>query len=414
MLVTMALTLFVMVIISQAFATALETFRQLKGIGDMQERLRTATTLLRSDLAEDHFDGKRRLSDGNIASDLPREGFFFLRMGTPLSPPLGLNGSEGLDADGMPSFRGPDPGKTSDALYFTIKLRGNARERFLTHRLPQNPNPPPLAGPTYPPMPPPQVPFFGLSPLTDPLYPRGNAVQGLPNFFQQPADAVFQEDASVDPTAMQLTYCSQWAEVLWYLLPSGTTDEPTNPVATTGTPLYSLYRAQYLLVPYNAPANNNKNLPPAPATNITIKETTESKYLDAYGGVSCFPDPTNLKYLYFCSPADVTNSNSRTINARINLGLENPANGFRSSALVLSNVVSFHVRYMPLGNPATSMFNGDYLTTAPNNNALPFKSLDTNPTGNAQSAAIRGLQIIIRVWDPASQQSRQVTVVQDM
>src|SRR5262245_38483791 len=87
MLVTMALTLFVMVIISQAFATGLETFRQLKGIGDMQERLRTATTLLRSDLAEDHFEGKRRLSDGNIASDLPREGFFFLRMGPPLSPP---------------------------------------------------------------------------------------------------------------------------------------------------------------------------------------------------------------------------------------------------------------------------------------------------------------------------------------
>lgn len=393
MLVAMALTLFVMVIISQAFVTALETFSGLKGIGDLQYNLRIASSLLQSDLAQDHLEGKRRLSDANIATELPREGFFFVRLGKSIN--------EGNDADGMPSARGPLSGQTSDALYFTIKMRGNTRERFLTHRLPQTPFPPPVNPSGFPPL-----PFFGLSPLTDPLYPRGNAVQGLANFFQQPADAVFQDDGN------QLTYCSQWFEAVWYLLPIGTTDEPSNPAAATGTPLYALHRAQYLLVPNNGPANNNYNLPALPPTNAAIKETTEAKYLDAYAGVSCFINPSSPlpKYLYFNSPADATNSAQRALNARGET-LNTPA---RNSALVLNNVVGFHVRWMPIGSASTSGFTGDYATTNPPNNALAFKSLDTNPAGNSQSAAMRALQIIIRVWDPASQQSRQVTLVQDM
>src|SRR5262245_23261379 len=222
MLVAMALTLFVMVIISQAFVTALETFSGLKGIGDLQYNLRTATSLLQSDLAQDHFEARRRLSDPNIVTETPREGFFFVRLGPTVS--------EGNDADGMPCLRAPLAGKTSDALYFTIKMRGNTRERFLTHRLPATPFPPPLNPPPFPPL-----GFFAVSPLTDPQYPRGNAVQGLPNFLNQPPDAIFQDDGN------QLTYCSQWFEVVWYLLPTGTTDELNNPLALTGTPLYALH-----------------------------------------------------------------------------------------------------------------------------------------------------------------------------
>src|SRR5262249_7897418 len=66
MLVATALTMFIMAILSQAFVTSLEVFSQLKGIGDMEEGLRTAATLLRDDLAQDHFEGKRRLSDVNF------------------------------------------------------------------------------------------------------------------------------------------------------------------------------------------------------------------------------------------------------------------------------------------------------------------------------------------------------------
>lgn len=50
LLVSLALTLFIMVIVSQAFLSAMETFRQLKAIGDLNARLRLAAGALRSDL----------------------------------------------------------------------------------------------------------------------------------------------------------------------------------------------------------------------------------------------------------------------------------------------------------------------------------------------------------------------------
>ena len=93
MMVVMALTMFVMVILSQAFVTSLDTFSAIKGIGDMQQNLRVATTLLRDDLRNDHFPGKRRLSDVDlttgqslIAMQPPQAGFFALIQGSTLLP----------------------------------------------------------------------------------------------------------------------------------------------------------------------------------------------------------------------------------------------------------------------------------------------------------------------------------------
>jgi prepilin-type N-terminal cleavage/methylation domain-containing protein len=58
LLVAMALIVLIMSILSQAFVEGLETFRHLKGIGDLQERLRTAAIDLREDvrLARVHTD----------------------------------------------------------------------------------------------------------------------------------------------------------------------------------------------------------------------------------------------------------------------------------------------------------------------------------------------------------------------
>ncbi len=86
MLVAMALILFIMVILSEAFVAGLESFRQLKAIGDMEERLRTASVEIRRDLSADHFEGKRRLSDPNFW-DIPlREGFFRIVQNSLVSP----------------------------------------------------------------------------------------------------------------------------------------------------------------------------------------------------------------------------------------------------------------------------------------------------------------------------------------
>lgn len=56
LLVAMALIVFIMTILSQAFAAGIEAFRQLKASGDMTEELREASLQLRRDVpATNHF-----------------------------------------------------------------------------------------------------------------------------------------------------------------------------------------------------------------------------------------------------------------------------------------------------------------------------------------------------------------------
>jgi|SRR5262245_2333732 len=64
LLVAMALIVTVMVVLNTAFAEGLESFRQLKAIGDQQEKLRTAGTVLRRDLQSAHFETIRQIADG--------------------------------------------------------------------------------------------------------------------------------------------------------------------------------------------------------------------------------------------------------------------------------------------------------------------------------------------------------------
>jgi len=52
LLVVLALIVFIMTILSQAFVEGIETFRQLKGAGDMPEELRAAVIQLRGDVEE--------------------------------------------------------------------------------------------------------------------------------------------------------------------------------------------------------------------------------------------------------------------------------------------------------------------------------------------------------------------------
>src|SRR4051794_26891216 len=129
LMVSMALTLVIMTILAQAFVLALDTFSGLKGLGDMQTNLRTATVLLRSDLASDHFEGNRRLSDLmmiNVAN--PQAGFFTVAHG---SAPSAVAASpyfiEGQDQNSMYSYRA-----VNHALYFTVKRKGNRQENFFT------------------------------------------------------------------------------------------------------------------------------------------------------------------------------------------------------------------------------------------------------------------------------------------
>src|SRR5262249_14836729 len=103
------------------FILALDTLSGLKGIGDMQNNQRTCLAALRTDLTRDHFDGKRRLSDGGLlVTEPPREGFFVVYQGA-------ASTSEGNDADGVPSYY-----SQAHILHFTVKARGNREESFYT------------------------------------------------------------------------------------------------------------------------------------------------------------------------------------------------------------------------------------------------------------------------------------------
>jgi len=82
MLVATALIMFIMLILSEAFVAGLNAFRTLKGIGDMESRIKSAVTPLRDDLRQDHFDGRRRLSDPLFWNQgTPREGFVNVTQG---------------------------------------------------------------------------------------------------------------------------------------------------------------------------------------------------------------------------------------------------------------------------------------------------------------------------------------------
>src|SRR5262245_25092160 len=101
LLVSMALMMFIMVILVEAFGAGMDTFQGLRAIGDLQEQLRGASQLIERDLAQDHFDGGRRMSDLNFWDEPRREGFFFVRQATAPSTTNPAYFEEGLDLDGL-------------------------------------------------------------------------------------------------------------------------------------------------------------------------------------------------------------------------------------------------------------------------------------------------------------------------
>jgi prepilin-type N-terminal cleavage/methylation domain-containing protein len=361
MLVSLALVLFIMVILSQALTTGLETFRQLKSTAELDEKLRMASTVLRDDLKDDHFEGKRRLSDAGFwLQGPPREGFFHIEQGQPST-------IEGVDGYNIPSVYA-----TSHRLHFSIKLRGTRRENFLSATI-SDPHSP-LLDPTV------NTTFFGFAP-----------------------DSRYQDTPSA--------YNSQWAEVAYFLQPNGS--------MAGGTPLYSLYRRQRLAVP------NNYDL------NWGAKRIPSSKFT-SYNAMSCSIGKDSL---YFNSPSDLT-----VPERRVGMIIPDPKSPIIASNytpigtgedLLLTDVISFTVRVL-LNQPSSSGNNfTDLPPTAPfgtlvgRNVLAPIGAFDTWSTVQDDTVnyygttaplqiGISALQITLRVYDMKTQQTRQITIVQDM
>ena len=168
MLVALALTVFIMAILSEAFVTGLNAMRKIKALADVEQKLRAVADVLRRDLQADHFEGARRLSQltasgrvvpqsipnpfvGITPTGLPPSRAEFYEMLAPyqlVSPELGyfslrefkvpaeiLGASpstfEGLDREGRPVERDED-----DELAFTVRLPSNDPGNWMDARVP--------------------------------------------------------------------------------------------------------------------------------------------------------------------------------------------------------------------------------------------------------------------------------------
>jgi prepilin-type N-terminal cleavage/methylation domain-containing protein len=410
LLVSLALILFIMAILSQAFVTATGTFRNLKALGDMMTKLRATTQLLQRDLSADHFNGKQRLSSSMHAAyglgwgDLwlngpPEQGFFQIYHGSDPTVPGNPSVVEGTDLNGFNSYRCVD-----HTLAFTIKVRGNQMSDFLTAGAP------------------PQL------------------LTSSPSF--GPIEARLQSGS----------YSYQWAEVAWFLKQSinpatGQQDlTAADPVSgAPGVPLYTLYRRQRLAVPDNSLVN------PPKQPQIPVSQLGDCLEL------SCWPNGRNV---YFNNPTDLTVPERRfgggiptkfTTLAQ-DVAVLKPANAaaLAGSDIQLTDVVSFEVRVMTSmsayvyhnSDPFVTLFDPSvtyyYFWQANpifDQNAMVFDTwsgvvdglsnysqwnsygLSTSMPlydGYAGGPIILALRITIRIWDAKTNQTRQVTMMQAM
>jgi prepilin-type N-terminal cleavage/methylation domain-containing protein len=270
-LVAMALTIFILTILAEAFIAGADMFRGLKAVGDLNQSLRTTTNILSSDLAADHFEGKRRLSDAkfwtNPYNGPPIQGYFYLEQ-NPNLPPI----FEGRDVDGLPMRR-----CVGHKMAFTVKARGNSPQNFYSA----------------------PIPFL--------------TIPGVPNPLQSPLSGVAQTFGSPDGRyQLGSTFNSQWVEVSYFLvqLPG---------VTAQGTPLYALYRQQRLILPDNTRVNWNMGIVPGVPGIPVLSSPTTPTWLQTYGpkfSVQVNPataaQPLPLQSLYFNNPADLTIPERRT------------------------------------------------------------------------------------------------------
>jgi prepilin-type N-terminal cleavage/methylation domain-containing protein len=332
LLVAMALIVFIMMILSHTFLEAQRSFQTLKSIGDMEERLRTAATLLRRDLSADHFEGKRRTSDNafwdtNHWQGPPREGFIRVFQGASVA--------EGTDSNGIRVKRA-----WGDILHMSVKLRGNHQHDFFTA------NAAPLAG-------------------------------GRSNYFTTP----LPPDARYEQGGL---YSGQWAEVAYFLWPNG--QQAIDAVnGQPATPLYSLFRCQYVVATDNTKLRGGALGP----------GTWEISCGPPNGGSSFYYTPNDLAANVRPRRRAFQHSSFPEAQRPSPRGPFNPSNPAPWAAtLVLADVISFDVETFRRGGTDFADEN--------------FESV-SNP-----GWYLGGVRVTLRIWDVKTSRTRQLTVIQDL
>ncbi len=130
LMVSAALIIFMMYILSTAFIAGLESFRTLKTAGDMQEKLRSAAAIIRSDLCRPHFfsndTNRETLSSQRLDQEgwyPPDKGYFRIYQGA-----AGTNEfNEYVDPD---ERLAQHKRSTDHVLQFTVRLDGKRLNEF--------------------------------------------------------------------------------------------------------------------------------------------------------------------------------------------------------------------------------------------------------------------------------------------
>lgn len=456
MLVSTALIIFLMVILTNVFSKGIQALRNLRGVGHLQEELRYAANLLRRDLAAPHFGRDITTTAGpNLSQqrlDLydwkpPRQGFFRIYQGT-------KSVVEGTDADNIGSFVA-----NNHYLHFTTRTEPQAGDGSGKDMYMQSP----------------RFDFssFGIG-TSSSLYnfSRPDYLSDTTNYLHSP-----------------------WAEVAYFVRPSGQT--------AGGTPLQTLYRRKRLVIDsklssMDVPAASILQLQPTSANNVYNDPPVDVSIYPGVGG------STPPKYLN--TAVDIRwpfrrlgmqNFTSLPPTPPVQCaGVNNVPNSFArlmddpltvTSAgddILLENVLSFEIKSnwdvpvdsrldrqvqgvlapLPFQNPTTGAivnsdapfddlplspslgnpnqrFGNDVLASAQVRVFDTWSDRDYRPAaginypysqwnvryengGNATAGLapvtiplrirVKAIQVRIRVWDPKTQQTRQITVVQDL
>ena len=315
LLVSMALILIMLSIMSQAFVIATTTMQGLRDAVGMQEKVRPVLALLQRDLGAYHFEGSRKLSDPDFwKNGPPDQGYFMVWQESPYDSFEGttVEGNDGVKFSRSASL-------ANHMLAFSVKLSGNSPEELFKTQIPIS-----LVS----------IPIFSKTIPTSPTDYVGITQQQALNDYNVKR---YQSDPS--------TMNSRWGEVAYFL---GAQPNPPA-VASTALPapqstgqtqagqysnplnLFTLYRQTKTLLPSNPAINPINPIAPSPYKQFpSVSDSLANREL--LHEFSVHPEnipasPPNPR-LIFNSPEDLTIPFKRMGNRRMDyLGFPNQPTG---------------------------------------------------------------------------------------
>lgn len=401
MLVVLAISMLIMMLLAMAYDSASRAMRLARSTAEISSDFTKVETILRSLLRSRHFEGDLRVSelDPNNPDRRPRAGFFAVIEGRPEPTPPGLV---------PPGPGGPPEGVyVKDGLNFTVRLIGNSPSDFFETSL-TRPNGWNLPDPGRDAPSPPAPPTIGPQLLTNAGYPESRYQQG-PTYRSQWAEiAIFLSRQPEDPTKRAATV---------------PVDHPAHPDLPTRGPAAKLYRLhirKLLLAPTHFAKGPSYFDPTGRVVAYAIQPqqpwpgTSRIFYPDAYDLSLRREVNPGYEAWVVNTPTDVQNPANRFCNPnppyryRSRLptepnwdlnelpgdwpdGWPGPlrlASGRQGEDVILNNVVSFDVKVIQ-GGAATDG---------------PYDSTSNQP--------LQGVWIRIRVFNPKTQQMRDLVIVE--